>query len=174
MKKLLWFERQFTFGLPPGMLPFYLERLAGTIIRLEEKVKGYPEDMLSAQLNTKWSVKQNIGHLAEVDQIASRRIDEIVAGISPLSPAVMEPRGDYNQQPIQEVLSFFKEQRTNNIARYRNLEPPDLQKSSQHPRLNVPLTPVDLAWFDAEHDDHHLVTINELLITFSAVPLKSL
>jgi hypothetical protein len=25
------------------------------------------------------------------------------------------------------------------------------------------MTPVDLAWFDAEHDDHHLVKINEIL-----------
>jgi hypothetical protein len=25
------------------------------------------------------------------------------------------------------------------------------------------MTPVDLAWFDAEHDDHHFVTINKIL-----------
>ena len=25
------------------------------------------------------------------------------------------------------------------------------------------MSPVDLAWFDAEHDDHHLVRINEIL-----------
>jgi hypothetical protein len=28
----------------------------------------------------KWSIKQNIGHLAEVDEIANRRIDEMVSG----------------------------------------------------------------------------------------------
>jgi hypothetical protein len=39
MKRLEWFERKFTFGLPSGMLPFYLERLQGTISRLESKVK---------------------------------------------------------------------------------------------------------------------------------------
>ncbi len=174
MKKLLWFERQFTFGLPKEMLPFYLERLQGTIIRLEEKVKGFSEEILSTKLNAKWSVKQNIGHLAEVDQIANRRIDEIIKGVSPLSPAVFEPGGDYNRQPISQVLAFFSNHRENNVAKYRSLMEQDLEKSSIHPRLKVPLTPVDLAWFDAEHDDHHLVTINELLLVLSDATVKSL
>ena len=174
MKKLKWFERQFTFGLSPAMLPFYLERLEGTIVRLEEKVKDFPEEMLSTKLNTKWSVKQNIGHLAEVDQIANRRIDEIVSGVSPLSPAVFEPGGDYNAQPVGQVLAFFKDHRKNNLAKYRDLMESDLQKSSLHPRLKVQLTPVDLAWFDAEHDDHHLVTINDLLKALSHATVNSL
>jgi hypothetical protein len=173
MKKLLWFERQFTFGLPAAMLPFYLERLEGTIIRLEEKVTGFSEEILSTQFNTKWSVKQNIGHLAEIDQIANRRIDEILAGVSPLSPAVVEPRGDYNRQPVSQVLAFFSDQRKNNLAKYRSLVETDLGKSSLHPRLKVQLTPVDLAWFDAEHDDHHLVTINELLKALAPATVKS-
>ena len=173
MKKLLWFERQFTFGLPAAMLPFYLERLAGTIIRLEEKVKGIPEEILSTKLNTKWSVKQNIGHLAEVDQIANRRIDEILTGVSPLSPAVFEPGGDYNRQPVSQVIAFFNDHRKKNLAKYRSLVEADLQKSSLHPRLKVQLTAVDLAWFDAEHDDHHLVTINELLKALSPATVES-
>ena len=173
MKKLLWFERQFTFGCPAAMLPFYLERLEGTIIRLEEKVKGFPEEILSTKLNTKWSVKQNIGHLAEVDQIASRRIDEILGGVSPLSPAVFEPGGDYNRQPVDQVIAFFSDHRKNNLVKYRSLMESDLQKSSLHPRLKLQVTPVDLAWFDAEHDDHHLVTINELLKVLSPAAVKS-
>jgi hypothetical protein len=174
MKRLLWFERQFTFGLPAGMLPFYLERLKGTMIRLEEKVKGYSEDTLSTRFNTKWSVKQNIGHLAEVDQIANRRIDEIVSGVSTLSPAVFEPGGDYNRQPIGQILAVFSDHRKKNIAKYSSLVEADLDKSSLHPRLKVQLTPVDLAWFDAEHDDHHLVTINELLKVLAPAVVKSL
>jgi hypothetical protein len=65
MKRLEWFERKFTFGLPAGMLPFYLERLQGTISRIESKVKGVSDEILSQKLDNKWSVKQNIGHLAE-------------------------------------------------------------------------------------------------------------
>lgn len=163
MKKLEWFERSFSFNLPAGMLPFFLERLEGTIIRLEKKMQGVPEHRLSENVNGKWSIKQNIGHLAEVDEIALKRIDEMVRGISPLSPAVFEPRQDYNAQPVEKVLSYFRKNRAENLDRYRSLPEEFLQRTSLHPRLKVEMSPVDLAYFDAEHDDHHLVRINEIL-----------
>jgi len=165
MKKLAWFERQFTFGLPSGMLPFYLERLEGTALRIEKKVAGVPNEILSEKLDGKWSVKENIAHLAEVDEISLKRIDEMRRGISPMSPAVIQPGRDYNVMPIQEVIAFFRSSRNKNLEKYNGLSESDLSKSSLHPRLKVPMTAVDLAWFDAEHDDHHLVAINEILKT---------
>ena len=163
MKRLEWFERRFTFGLPAAMLPFYLERLQGTITRIESKVKGVSEEILSRKLDNKWSVKQNIGHLAEVDEIANNRIGEMIRGTSPMSPAVFEPRGDYNQQSVEEVIAYFIKTRNANISQYSGLSEDELGRSSLHPRLKVKMTPVDLAWFDAEHDDHHLVRIGEIL-----------
>lgn len=163
MQKIQWFEREFAFGLPTGMLPFYLERLEGTIARLQSKVKNVSNDILSERLNDKWSVKQNIGHLAEVDEIALIRIDEMKQGVSPLSPAVFETKQDYNAMTVGDVLNYFQHNRSKNIARYRNLTEVELNKASLHPRLKVMMTPVDLAWFDAEHDDHHLVRINEIM-----------
>jgi uncharacterized damage-inducible protein DinB len=162
MKKITWFERQFTFGLPAGMLPFYLERLNGTAIRIAEKIRGISEDILSERVDGKWSVKQNIGHLAEVDEIALQRIDQMLQGIPVMLPAVFEPK-DYNPMPVREVLQYFEENRAKNLAKYKSLRDDDLAKSSLHPRLQVQMTPVDLAFFDAEHDDHHLVTIHEIL-----------
>lgn len=162
MKKIAWFERQFTFGLPAGMLPFYLERLNGTAIRIAEKIRGISEDILSERVDGKWSVKQNIGHLAEVDEIALQRIDQMLQGIPVMLPAVFEPK-DYNPMPVLEVLRYFEENRAKNLAKYKSLRDDDLAKSSLHPRLQVQMTPVDLAFFDAEHDDHHLVTIHEIL-----------
>lgn len=166
MKKLEWFEREFKFGLPSGMLPFYIERLKGTIVRIESKVNGVSEEILSHKLENKWSIKQNIGHLAEVDAVANKRIDEMIAGISPMSPAVFEPR-DYNQQHISTVINYFRENRIKNMNRYQSLTDVELTKVSLHPRLKVKMTPVDLAWFDAEHDDHHLVRISEIISALS-------
>lgn len=159
---LPWFERNLKFGLPKEMLPFYLERLEGTIVRIQAKVKGISDSTLSEKLNGKWSVKQQIGHLAEVDEIANKRLDEMVAGITPMSPAVFEPQ-DYNLWPIEKVLDLFKTNRLKNLKKYQSLSEADLLKPSLHPRLKVMMTPVDLAWFDAEHDDHHLVKMNEIL-----------
>ena len=166
MNRLAWFERSFTFGRPKEMLPFYLERLGGTIVRIEHKVKGVGDNVLSEKYNGKWSIKQNIGHLAEVDLVGNKRIDEMVAGIPILSPAVFEPQ-DYNPWPIQKVVEFFKEARLSNIKKYRNLSDMHLTKSSLHPRLKVQMTPVDLALFDADHDDHHLLKISDILAEHS-------
>jgi hypothetical protein len=163
MEKLEWFERKFNFGFHKGMLPFFLERLEGTIIRIEKKVSGVPEEILSMKLDGKWSIKQNIGHLAEVDEIALKRIDEMRSGASTMSPAVFEPRLDYNAQPVREVIEYFRKNRKANLQKYKGLNGKDLDASSLHPRLKVRMSVVDLAYFDAEHDDHHLVTINEIL-----------
>lgn len=165
IQKVRWMERRFVFGLPAGMLPFYLERLRGTAARIEEKVRGLPEDILSEKLDGKWSVKQNMGHLAEIDEIADKRIDEILAGVTPMSPAVFEPKHDYNAMAVTDVLAFFRESRARNLAHYSALTADELVRSSLHPRLKEQMTAVDLAWFDAEHDDHHLERMNEIIKT---------
>lgn len=164
MSTLRWFDRKLTFGYPVEMLPFFLERLDGTAARIEHKVSTLDDTLLSSRLDDKWSVKQHIGHLAEVDQVANKRIQEMVRGVSPMSPAVFEP-SDYNAWPVEKILEFFRVTRQKNLASYGGLHEQDLKKSSLHPRLNVMMTPVDLAWFDAEHDDHHLVKINEIIVT---------
>ena len=159
---LPWFERNLRFGYAPEMLPFFLERLQGTIIRVEQKVRGIDNKILSRKLEGKWSIKENIGHLAEVDEIGNKRMDEMTSGVAVMTPAVFEPK-DYNPWPIEKVLDFFRKNRVANLKKYKTLSVEQLKKSSLHPRLKVQMTPVDLAWFDAEHDDHHLVKINEIL-----------
>jgi hypothetical protein len=167
MKKIKWFERHFTFGLPAGMLPFYLERLEGTAARIETKVAGISDQVLSNKLDGKWSIKENIAHLAEVDEIALKRIDEMQLGVSPMSPAVIQPGKDYNAMPVSDVIKFFRTNRQKNLDKYKSLTDSELGRQSLHPRLKVQLTPVDLAWFDAEHDDHHLVRVGEILRALS-------
>lgn len=165
MNKTAWFDRVFTFGQPAGMLPFFLERLDGSIARLQQKTQGISEEKLSNMVDGKWSVKQNIGHLAEVDEIAIQRVDQVVAGISPMAPAVIQPGRDYNAMPIQEVLVYFRTNRIKKLQHFMQLNEADFAKTSLHPRLKVQLNPVDLAYFGAEHDDHHIVRINEILST---------
>jgi len=159
---LPWFERNLIFDRPVEMLPFYLERLNGTMARIKSKVNGIPDDVLSTKPDSKWSIKQNIGHLAEVDEIANKRIGEMLSRVAIMSPAVFEPQ-DYNLWSIENVVALFCKNRKSNLEKYYSLTPIELQKSSLHPRLRLKMTPVDLAWFDAEHDDHHLVRINEII-----------
>lgn len=157
-----WFERNLVFGHRAEMLPYFLERLEGTIVRIDVKVKGISEEILSTRLDGKWSVKENIGHLAEVDAVSIKRLDEMKDGVAVLSPAVFEPQ-NYNPWPIEKVIELFRSNRIKNLKKYKALSAEALTSSSMHPRLKVAMTPVDLAWFDAEHDDHHLVRINEII-----------
>ena len=166
MKILPWFKRDLSFGRPIEMLPFYLERLEGTMIRIQSKVDGIPDEILSFKPDNKWSVKEHIGHLAEVDEIATKRIDEMMAGVEVMSPAVFEPQ-NYNPWSIDSVVELFWKRRKSNLEKYSRLSPSSLSKSSLHPRLKLKMTPVDLAWFDAEHDDHHLVKMTEIIRTLN-------
>jgi hypothetical protein len=162
MSVLKWFDRKFRFGLPKEMLPYFLERLEGTPARINNKITAVNDFILSEKYGGKWSIKQHIGHLAEIDLVANRRIDEIVSGMAELSPAVFEPQ-DYSLWSLDDVLDYFQNIRSGNISKYAGLGEEDLSKASIHPRLKTLMTVVDLAWFDAEHDDHHLVAITEIL-----------
>jgi len=168
MHTIPWFERTLRFGLPKEMLPFYLERLLGTIVRIEKKVELLEDQVLTHRMNGKWSIKQHIGHLAEVDKVANTRIGEMLSGVPVMSPAVFEPQ-DYNPWPVKTIINYFRTTRLLNLETYSKVDSGDLLKSSIHPRLEVSMTPVDLAWFDAEHDDHHLVKINEIIFTLTKI-----
>lgn len=167
MEKIEWFQRQFVTGHPIGMLPLFLDRLEGTLIRLRERTRNISDIILSETTEGKWSIKENIGHLADLEAISIRRIDEIGKGISPMISAIMPLQQDYNTQPIQQIFDYFAKNRREAIRILNNLDANGLQKSSLHPRLKIAMTPVDLAMFHAEHDDHHLVRINEIIKTLS-------
>jgi hypothetical protein len=51
MNEVPWFERELIFGKSPELLPYFLERLEGTIARIEAKVKDIPDTVLSQKLN---------------------------------------------------------------------------------------------------------------------------
>ena len=157
-----WFDRQFTFGQHAAMLPIYLERLEGTIYRIEARVKGVSEAVLSHQPEGKWSIKQHIGHLGEMDALSDRRVDEMIQGVSTITPGSFDG-GNYHRQPIADVLHFFQDSRRKHLAHYQSLSDDDLARTSLHPRLRLRMGPVDMAMFDADHDDHHLVIIHEIL-----------
>ena len=53
--------------------------------------------------------------------------------------------------------------RANFVARLDALTDKQVEVSALHPRLRQPMRTLDLAYFVAEHDDHHLARVTELL-----------
>jgi len=49
------------------------------------------------------------------------------------------------------------------VNRLEKIEPPLISRTMLHPRLQKPMRVVDHLFFVAEHDDHHLAKIWELI-----------
>jgi hypothetical protein len=60
------------------------------------------------------------------------------------------------------VLSDFGRARRAILARLDRMNAAALSRTALHPRLQQPMSVVDLCFFVAEHDDHHLRTMAEL------------
>ena len=165
--KLRWIERRFAFDLPLSMFPNVLERLRGTPARVEERVRDRDATTLRCRLEKTWSIQENIGHLIEVERLWLGRLDDFAGGLTHLRPADMSnastDAADYNSKNLPEVLSRFRELRNQFVRRLETLDESMIGRSAHHPRLNQPMRILDLMVFAAEHDDHHLARISELL-----------
>jgi hypothetical protein len=72
---------------------------------------------------------------------------------------------DHNATAVKTLLKHFREQRQIFVNKLMGLNDEQLLNSSLHPRLKTPMRIIDLAYFVAEHDDHHLASIREISST---------
>ncbi len=155
-----WRERSFRFDLHIGVFPAVWSRLAGMPARAAELVTGQPEAALTARPGGKWSSLDHLGHLSELAALDEIRLEEFLAGVSPLSAADPENRATwaaaYDQLAADEVIAPLLAGRRRLVERLAPLTAADLARTSVHPRLRQPMRLLDWAWFVAEHDDHHL------------------
>jgi hypothetical protein len=167
MERTKWIERTFSFDFPIGILSSILERLRGTPIRIEAMIKQLSEKELIHQPNGKWSIKEEVGHLNDLEELHEGRIDDFLARKEILRAADMDniktKQANHNSTPIHVLLQAFINNRRRFVERLEKLDDASYQFKSLHPRLKVMMRPVDMAYFTAEHDDHHLATIREIL-----------
>src|SRR6266446_6988357 len=84
-----WIERTFNFDFPAGLYPCILERLRGTPARVKEMVSSLSDETLSRKPNEKWSIKEHIGHLIDLEELHENRLQEFIEARVTLSPADM-------------------------------------------------------------------------------------
>lgn len=163
-----WVERSFKFELPVTMFPNVVERLRGTPARLVERLSGIPEAVRTQPFGDGWSIQEHAGHLLDLEDLWLHRMREFAAGVHVLSAADMANRkttdAGHNTTPLEEILARFRRARLDIITHLEGLEEPDVQRTAMHPRLMQPMNVIDLAFFVAEHDDHHLARITEILM----------
>jgi len=162
-----WFERKFEFSFPVELYPNLCVRLRGTPPRLEEIVRAYPHARLVQRPEEKWSAQEHAGHLADLEPLWIARVDDYLAGAAELTPADLSNRktheAGHNRRGVEEILAEFRKARLRLVDRVAGREAVLLARSIPHPRLKQPMRLVDHLYFVAEHDDHHLARIWELL-----------
>ena len=167
-----WIKRQFSFGLPVGMYPNVVERVRGTPARIEDLTLALPPEMLTRRDGDKWSIQEQAGHLLDLEALGMSRLDDFESARDPLTAADMENRqtheANHNANTIENILALFRKERMEFVRRLDAYDEAFVQQTALHPRLNVRIRVIDLAFFIAEHDDHHLARISELKRLFAA------
>jgi hypothetical protein len=169
-KQLNWVERKFNFDSPVEIFPVIIERFRGTPARVEEMTKNLSEEILTHKPNGKWSIKEQVGHLIDLEELGEKRLTDYLNGKEILSPADMTNKktneAGYNQQNINNLLKEFRTAREHIISRLENLTKEQAAIVSVHPRLNQKMRIIDWVYFMSEHDDHHLTSVRLIINTF--------
>jgi len=162
-----WFERKFEFTFPVELYPNLAARLRGTPPRLEETVRGHSREILTRKDQGKWSAQEHAGHLLDLEQLWLKRIGDFVAGGAELTAADLKNQkthdANHNAHPLDQILADFRSARSALMTKLETIEPDRLDRTMLHPRLKQPMRLVDHLYFVAEHDDHHLARIWELI-----------
>jgi len=163
----IWFERKFDFTFPLEQYPNLCIRLRGTPARLQEMLLGVSRDLLVAKSEDEWSAQEHAGHLLDLESLWSARVEDFLANGDTLTVADLSNRktheANHNACELTDILTRFRAARRSLIDRVSEFQLSLLSRSKQHPRLKQPMRLVDHLYFVAEHDDHHLARIWEMI-----------
>jgi hypothetical protein len=169
IRTIAWFEREFSFDLPVWMYPNVIERLRGTPARLEDRMGSLGAERLVRRDGEQWSAQEHAGHLLDLGSLDIARLDDYEAGSESLRPADLRNRktyeADHNSQAIADIIRAFRAERAEFVRRLEQYDEAFISRSAMHPRLKTGMRVLDFAFFIAEHDDHHLARITELIST---------
>src|SRR5882757_10055261 len=160
MQRTEWFKRKFPVMEDNGVLPSIIERLCGTPARMEEIVSNLKPDLLVYRPGGKWTIKEEIGHLSDLEALWTGRLEDLANGLAELRVTDLTNQrthtANHNATEIATLIQQFREQRKRFVNDLISLNDQQLINTSLHPRLRTPMRIIDLAYFVAEHDDHHL------------------
>lgn len=130
-------------------------------------MQGLSAATLESKQEGKWSVKEETGHFSDLEPLWYGRIIDFRESLPELRPADMSNKktheAEHNKSEIAALLRAFREQRQQLVQEIRDLPGNTLEHVALHPRLKTPMRIVDLAFFVAEHDDHHLARIRGII-----------
>ena len=160
--RVRWFEKSFPSGGEAGDWDGLLERLRAAPARVRDLVTGLPRSVLTRRDGSRWSV---------LEDLHRRRLRDYRAGARELRPAELTNRrtwqAGHNDDDIDNILEDFRWERELFARELEALTPSQRARAPRHPRLGQPMSTVDLMRFVAEHDDHHLELMRDLVSRFA-------
>ena len=162
-----WFERKFEFDFPVELHPNLCMRLRGTPARLEEIFRDADPAALVRKPERKWSAQEHAGHVVDLEPLWAARVEDFLRGGTELTAADLRnqktDQANHNARPVEEILDDFRRARVALADRVAKIDPALFSRTMLHPRLKQPMRLVDHLYFAAEHDDHHLAKIWEMI-----------
>lgn len=166
MQQIKWFDRQFDFIYQENIFPAIKERLIGTPIRLTYKMRKIPIEITGIRHKDSWSIKENIGHLTDLEKLWRGRLKDILKKRELLRAWDVENtkthKANHNNKEIDFLIDDFAKTRKKTMKLLKEIDEEQVYWTALHPRLQKPMRLMDLFLFVAEHDDHHLARISEL------------
>ena len=130
-------------------------------------LRGISRDILIAKPEGKWSAQEHAGHLLDLEPLWMVRVDDFLADKDTLTIADLNNRktheANHNSKELIDILAEFRWVRLGFVDHVEKLQPALFARSKMHPRLKQPMRLVDHLYFVAEHDDHHLARIWEMI-----------
>ncbi|MFK7757980.1 MAG: DinB family protein [Flavobacteriales bacterium] len=165
-----WIAHKFNLGINVGWIHNILSRIEDTEIRLLHHVKNLSDEQLSRKTKDQWSIKEHIGHLIDLEELWLDRFDQFEKQLPELIAADMSNQktkdSNHNEQGIDELINNFKNFRQILLDKVLQFGEQTQNHQAFHPRIKEMMRPVDLLFFLAEHDNHHLTTIKALIHDF--------
>lgn len=162
-----WFERKFEFTFPVAQFPNLCIRLRGTPARLEEMAQQGLREIFVRKPEGKWSAQEHAGHLSDLEPLWLARVEDFLGDGKTLTAADLSNRktqeANHNARELQQITADFRASRFRLLDQLDELPPGSFSRSLLHPRLQQPMRLIDHLFFVAEHDDHHLARIWEMV-----------
>jgi uncharacterized damage-inducible protein DinB len=123
--------------------------------------------MLVRKEQGKWSAQEHAGHLLDLEPLWAARVEDFVKSGTELTAADLKNQkthdANHNARPVEQILADFRRSRMALMTRLATMQPEQFSRTMLHPRLKQPMRLVDHLYFAAEHDDHHLARVWEMI-----------
>jgi uncharacterized damage-inducible protein DinB len=148
------------------MFPVIFSRLEGSIFRLYQLLSNADDETCSIRKQG-WSVKEHVGHLYDLEELWWKRLQDFLQNREILTSADLNNekthKAGHNEMQLEKLVEKFTLERQKILETVYEYNENILSITSLHPRLNTPMRLIDSLYFVAEHDDHHIAAISDLL-----------